>query len=70
MHAAFLLHDEIGWTLPRAIAAVTSEPAKMIGLTDRGEITADRRSDFVRVRRQLRGVPVPIATWRAGRRIA
>lgn len=69
LHAAFILHDDAGWSLPRAIATVTSAPANWIGLTDRGEIAVGKRADFVRVR-LLRGVPVPIATWREGKRIA
>jgi len=70
LHAAFLLHDEVAWTLPRAIATATSAPAKLIGLADRGEIASGKRSDFVRVRRAEKEIPVPIATWRGGNRIA
>jgi len=39
------------------------------GLDDRGEIAPGKRADFVRVR-ELNGVPVPMMTWREGRRIA
>jgi alpha-D-ribose 1-methylphosphonate 5-triphosphate diphosphatase len=47
----------------------------MVGLTDRGEIAPGKRADFVRVREtRVSGegptVPVPLATWREGRRIA
>ncbi len=70
LHGAFLLHDQVGWPLPRAIAAVTSTPARLIGLSDRGELTNGKRADFVRVRWSAGRVPVPISTWRGGRRIA
>jgi alpha-D-ribose 1-methylphosphonate 5-triphosphate diphosphatase len=47
----------------------------MVGLTDRGQIAPGKRADFVRVREtataaQAGAVPVPLATWREGRRIA
>jgi len=69
LHAAFMLHSESGWPLARAIAAVTREPARLVALTDRGELAAGKRADYVRVR-LARGVPAAIATWRAGKRIA
>jgi alpha-D-ribose 1-methylphosphonate 5-triphosphate diphosphatase len=69
LHAAFMLHSEVGWTLERAVATVTSEPARLVGLSDRGELAAGKRADYVRVRLS-RGLPVVIATWRAGKRIA
>jgi alpha-D-ribose 1-methylphosphonate 5-triphosphate diphosphatase len=69
LHAAFMLHEQAGWSLPRAMATVTSRPAALIGLDDRGELSVGKRADFVRVR-QTRGVPAPMSTWRAGERIA
>jgi alpha-D-ribose 1-methylphosphonate 5-triphosphate diphosphatase len=47
----------------------------MVGLDDRGELAPGRRADFVRVRETQgappgESVPVPLATWREGRRIA
>ena len=75
LHAAFLLRDLAGWTLPKAIATTTCNPARLLGLTDRGEIAPGKRADFVRVRETLPAghcgvVPVPLSTWREGRRIA
>ena len=75
LHGAFLLRDEAGWSLPRAIATVTRTPARMIGLEDRGEIAPGQRADLLRVREtQAVGgagiVPVPLGTWREGERIA
>ncbi len=69
LHAAFLLRDQAGWTLAKAIATATLNPARLVGLDDRGEIALGKRADFVRVRESL-GVPVPMETRREGRRIA
>ncbi len=75
LHGAFLLRDQAGWSLPKAIAAVSCNPARLVGLHDRGEIAVGKRADFVRVREtasapHLPPVPVPLATWRQGVRIA
>ena len=69
LHGVFLLRDEAGWSLPKAARTATLNPARLVGLDDRGEIAPDKRADFVRVR-ELKGVPVPMMTWREGRRIA
>ena len=69
LHGVFLLRDEAGWALPKAVRTTSLNPARLVGLTDRGEIAAGKRADFVRVR-ELNGVPVPMMTWREGRRIA
>jgi alpha-D-ribose 1-methylphosphonate 5-triphosphate diphosphatase len=75
LHGAFLLRDQAGWALPKAIRTVSANPANMVGLTDRGEVAAGKRADFVRVRESpktanLQSVPVPMASWRQGLRIA
>jgi alpha-D-ribose 1-methylphosphonate 5-triphosphate diphosphatase len=75
LHGAFLLRDQAGWTLPKAIRTVSANPANLVGLTDRGEVAAGKRADFVRVREStktanLQSVPVPMASWRQGLRIA
>ena len=69
LHGVFLLRDQAGWSLPKAIRAVTLTPARLVQLEDRGEIAPGKRADFVRVR-ELDGVPVPMMTWRAGIRTA
>ena len=69
LHAAFLLRDQAGWTLPKALATTTRNPARLVGLDDRGEIAPGKRADYIRVR-ESRGVPVPLETRREGRRIA
>ena len=67
LHAAFLLERE-GFSLSKAIATVTRNPARMVGMTDRGEIAAGLRADYLRVR-VVEDVPIVIAVWRAGKRI-
>jgi alpha-D-ribose 1-methylphosphonate 5-triphosphate diphosphatase len=69
LHAAFLLNARVGINLPAAIAVVAANPARAIGLTDRGEIAAGQRADLVRVR--LHGdLPVVRQVWRDGERVA
>jgi len=64
-----LAGPEIGWPLPRAIATVTANPARVAGLKDRGEIAPGKRADLLRVR-SIDGLPVVREVWRAGRRVA
>ncbi|TDV34437.1 alpha-D-ribose 1-methylphosphonate 5-triphosphate diphosphatase [Paraburkholderia caballeronis] len=66
--AAFDLVDKVDWTLPRAVATVSAEPARKAGLNDRGAIEPGLRADFVRVT-MLDALPVPRATWREGTRV-
>jgi alpha-D-ribose 1-methylphosphonate 5-triphosphate diphosphatase len=67
VEAAFLCADRIG--LPRAIALVSEQPARLAGLTDRGRIAPGQRADLVRVR--MHGaLPVVRQVWRAGERVA
>ncbi len=47
--AAFMLHEKAIFTLPEAIALVSRNPARSVGLTDRGEITSGKRADLVQV---------------------
>ncbi|HVY06855.1 MAG TPA: alpha-D-ribose 1-methylphosphonate 5-triphosphate diphosphatase [Burkholderiales bacterium] len=69
LQAAFMLRDNAGWSLPKALATTTRNPARLVGLDDRGEVAPGKRADYVRVRESL-GVPVPLETRREGRRIA
>ncbi|MBC8728805.1 alpha-D-ribose 1-methylphosphonate 5-triphosphate diphosphatase [Paraburkholderia sp. UCT2] len=66
--AAFELVGKAGWTLPRAMATVSAQPARAVGLDDRGAIAPGLRADFVRVRMHD-ALPVPRATYRAGERV-
>jgi alpha-D-ribose 1-methylphosphonate 5-triphosphate diphosphatase len=69
MMAAFTLETDAGWSLPRAIAAVTRNPAHAVGLADRGELLEGLRADFVQVR-LVAGQPVVRSVWREGLRVA
>lgn len=69
IHATFIVglaEDGIG--LPQAVAMVTSNPAKVAGLDDRGAIAAHKRADLVQVRVHDH-VPVVRAVWREGVRV-
>jgi alpha-D-ribose 1-methylphosphonate 5-triphosphate diphosphatase len=69
LHAAVLLHTQLGWSLAAALATVTATPAERAGLDDRGEIAPGRRADLVRVR-PVDGLPIVREVWRGGRRVA
>jgi alpha-D-ribose 1-methylphosphonate 5-triphosphate diphosphatase len=69
LHAAFVLHQRAGLSLPGAMRTVALNPARAIGLTDRGEIAPGQRADLVRVR--LHGdLPIVREVWRGGGRVA
>ncbi len=68
LHAAFLLTERAGWSLPEAIAVVSANPARLAGLDDRGEIAQGRRADLIRVHADSHVVSVT-GSWREGRRI-
>ncbi len=67
--AAFALIDKCGFSVAQAVATVSLNPARCVGLGDRGEIALDKRADFSRVR-VLNGTPSVIAVWRGGKRVA
>ena len=71
VHAPFVLVEDgkSAMSLPQAIALVTANPARQVGLDDRGRIAPGLRADLVRVRR-THGVPVVRSVWRGGRRVA
>jgi alpha-D-ribose 1-methylphosphonate 5-triphosphate diphosphatase len=68
LHAAFVLHKTIEMPLPTAIAKVSANPARAVGLADRGEIAVGKRADMIRVR-AINGIPVARQVWRAGERV-
>lgn len=71
IHAPFLLADHFdALSLPDAIRLVTANPARQVGLSDRGRIAPGLRADLVRVRRDAGAVPVVRTVWREGRRVA
>ncbi|MBS0537886.1 MAG: alpha-D-ribose 1-methylphosphonate 5-triphosphate diphosphatase [Proteobacteria bacterium] len=58
----------VGISLPQAVRFASFNPARAVGLDDRGEIAADRRADLVRVR-MLEGAPIVRSVWREGARV-
>ena len=68
LRALFILAERPGWTLPRAIATATANPAQAIGLHDRGTLQTGLRADLIRVR-CVDGEPVVINTYRCGRQV-
>jgi len=64
LEAAFVLAAN-GMSLPQAVATVSTTPADMVGLSDRGRIEPGRRADLLRVR-LVDGHPVIRSIWRAG----
>lgn len=69
LHAVFVLHRQTGSGLSDLFALVSRNPARMVGLTDRGEIAPGQRADLLRVRDHA-DAPVVGTVWRAGRRVA
>ena len=67
-----LVDDEI-MTLPRAVALVTSNPARATGLTDRGTLGVGLRADLVRLRiaevRGHRNQGFVRTVWRQGTQV-
>jgi alpha-D-ribose 1-methylphosphonate 5-triphosphate diphosphatase len=67
VQSAFLLRDQLGWSLPKAVATVSRNPARALDLQDRGEIAPGQRADFIRVK-EAAGMPVVRGTWCRGER--
>jgi alpha-D-ribose 1-methylphosphonate 5-triphosphate diphosphatase len=67
--AAFELTKRAGWTLPKAISAVSEKPARFVGLKDRGAVAVGFRADFSRVA-MLDRLPLVREVFRMGSRIA
>jgi alpha-D-ribose 1-methylphosphonate 5-triphosphate diphosphatase len=63
--AAYALADEDLCSWPEAIALVSANPARLVGLTDRGSIARGRRADLVAVER-VDGHAVVRGVWRGG----
>ncbi|MDB5380328.1 MAG: phosphonate metabolism protein PhnM [Rubritepida sp.] len=67
IEAAFLVAEEVG--LPKAIAMITSAPANMCKLVDRGALAPGLRADLVRITKHD-AMPVVRQVWRGGERVA
>ncbi|MBE1425025.1 alpha-D-ribose 1-methylphosphonate 5-triphosphate diphosphatase [Desulfomicrobium macestii] len=68
LHAAWILHSEVGLPLHESMALVTANPARALGLTDRGRIEPGLRADLVRVHID-RDLPIIRRVWRDGERV-
>lgn len=60
--------SDAGIDLPHAVRLASLNPARAVGLNDRGEIAPDKRADLVRVR-MLGDAPMVRAVWREGERV-
>jgi alpha-D-ribose 1-methylphosphonate 5-triphosphate diphosphatase len=69
LEAAFCAVTQGLLSVPQAIALITSGPADIANLADRGRIAAGLRADLVQVR-LFHGTPVIRAVWHEGKRIA
>lgn len=67
IQSVFLLRDQLGWSMPRAVATVSRNPARTIGLADRGDIAPGQRADYIRVK-EVAGMPVVRGAWCRGER--
>jgi len=68
LHAAWILHAEVGLPLHETMALVTSNPARALGLSDRGSIEPGLKADLVRVHID-RDLPIVRRVWRDGERV-
>jgi alpha-D-ribose 1-methylphosphonate 5-triphosphate diphosphatase len=66
--ATYMLAALEGWSLPKAVRTVTLNPARAIGLPDRGAVAVGQRADLVRVRMNRAGMPMVVETWLTGQR--
>ena len=66
--ATFMLGGLEGWSLPKAVRTVTRNPARAIGMSDRGEVAVGQRADILRVRMNRVGMPHVMETSLAGKR--
>ncbi|HUA80571.1 MAG TPA: alpha-D-ribose 1-methylphosphonate 5-triphosphate diphosphatase [Dyella sp.] len=67
LHGAFILHKQAGWTMPKAMATVSRNPAKALGFDDRGSLKTGMRADVVRMR-DVDGLPIVRNVWVNGQR--
>lgn len=69
IQATFQLAETVdGISLPEAVGMATHQPARSVGLDDRGVIAVGKRADLARVRVQD-GIPVVRTVWRQGERV-
>lgn len=69
LEAAMMAVLEGALSMPQAVALITSGPADIAGLNDRGRLAVGQRADLIQVR-FYENLPVIRAVWREGQRIA
>lgn len=69
LRSAWTLVQEGGFSLPAAVKVVSRNPARAVGLGDRGEIGHGLRGDLIRVK-DFNDHPVVRETWVGGRRVS
>lgn len=62
--AAFILHEKAGLSLPNAWAKISTGPANILALNDRGRIELGKRADLTIVNKQTRNVEATICFGR------
>ena len=70
--AVFQLVAQANFTLPQAVATVSSAPAKAVGMSDRGSLKVGLRADIIRVRvvmHEGEQFPKVWSVWRAGTQV-
>ena len=69
LHAAFKLSElENDYDLSKAINTVSLNPARCVGLSDRGEIAIGKRADFLQVN-MVNSMPIVNKVWAQGERV-
>jgi alpha-D-ribose 1-methylphosphonate 5-triphosphate diphosphatase len=68
LQAPFVMAEKLGLPLHQTLRTVTTNPARALGLCDRGELAPGQRADLLRVR-MVDDVPVVVAVWREGRQV-
>jgi len=68
IEGVFKLPREVNIVLSDAVRLASINPARAVGLNDRGEIAKDKRADLVRVR-LADDSPLVRAVWREGERV-
>jgi alpha-D-ribose 1-methylphosphonate 5-triphosphate diphosphatase len=69
LYGAFLLACKTDMPLHDAVKTVTLNPARLVGLEDRGSIAVGKRADLIRVR-MMDQLPLITTVWRGGTRVA
>ena len=68
LHSAFILHQRLDLPLTETVAFVTANPARMVGLDDRGSLGPGKLADLLRVR-MVEELPVVTGVWREGKKV-